>query len=113
MASLWDDVKNAIVDGYVYAADKAEEVTQIGRARVDILRLNRAIARAMTRIGARTFELYEAHEEDTLEGDEEIRNAVERIRTLQQKIAEWEEEIEKAKEERDQKALEDSTDDTD
>ncbi len=113
MASLWDDVKNAIVDGYVYAADKAEELTQIGRARVEILRLNRAIARAMTRIGGRTFELFEAHEEDTLGEDEEIRNAIERIKTLQQRIAEWEEEIEKAKEERDQKELEDSTDGSD
>jgi hypothetical protein len=113
MASLWDDVKNAIVDGYVYAADKAEELTQIGRARVEILRLNRAIARTMTRIGGRTFELYEIHEEDTLGSDEEIRNAIDRIRTLQQKIAEWEEEIERAKEERDEKAVEDSTDETD
>jgi len=113
MATLWDDVKNAIVDGYVYAADKAEEMTQIGRARVEILRLNRAIARTMTRIGGRTFELYESHEEDTLGDDEEIRTAVERIRTLQQKIAEWEEEIEKAKEERNQKAIEDSTDEDD
>jgi len=113
MASLWDDVKNAIVDGYVYAADKAEELTQIGRARVEILRLNRAIARTMTRIGGRTFELFEEHAEDTLGTDEEINNAIDRINTLRQKIAEWEEEIEKAKQERDQTALQDSTDSSD
>ena len=63
MASLWDDVKNAIVDGYVYASDKAEELSQIGRAKVEILRVNRQIARTMSEIGGRAFDLIEKGEQ--------------------------------------------------
>ena len=101
MANLWDDVKNAIVDGYVYAADKAEELTQISRAKVEILRLNRQIARTMSEIGGRVFDMFEKDDQDTLPGDGEILAAVETIQRLRVEIKSWEEEIEKAKAERD------------
>ncbi len=104
MASLWEDVKNAIVDGYVYASDKAEELTQIGRAKVEILRLNRQIAREMSKIGGRAFDLFEAGEEEALSKDETIRSAVERIRKLRQDIENREQEIERIKAERELKA---------
>lgn len=101
MAPLWDDVKNAIVEGYVYASDKAEEVTQIGRAKVEILKLNRQIARAMGDIGGRVFEMYEAGEEPGIGSDETIAATVEKIRASRREIVQWEKEIEKAKAERD------------
>lgn len=104
MANLWDDVKNAIVDGYVYAADKAEELTQISRAKVEILRLNRQIARTMSEIGGRVFDMFERDQQDDLPGDVDILGAVEAIQRLRVEIKKWEEEIEKAKAERDRQA---------
>jgi hypothetical protein len=101
MASFWEDVKNAIVDGYVYAADKAEELTQIGRAKVEILRHNRDIARAMSEIGGMTFELFDKGHEDSIAGDERIRKAVDDIRTARREIADLEREIERVRDERD------------
>ena len=104
MANLWDDVKNAIVEGYVYAADKAEELTQISRAKVEILRLNRQIARTMSEIGGRVFDMFERDEQGTLPGDSEILSAVETIKRLRVEIGNWEKEIEEAKAERDKPA---------
>lgn len=103
MAPLWDDVKNAIVEGYVYASDKAEEMTQIGRAKVEILKLNRQIARAMGDIGGRVFEMHEAGEESGIGADGMIAATVEKIRASRREIGQWETEIEKAKAERDGK----------
>ncbi len=100
MAPLWDDVKNAIVEGYVYASDKAEEVTQIGRAKIEILRLNRQIARLMGDMGGRVFEMYEKGEQEGLGGDQKIVDAVEKIKSLRVDISKWEKEIEAAKAER-------------
>ena len=100
VAGLWDDVKNAIVDGYVYASDKAEEFTQISKAKVEILRLNRQIARTMSEIGGRVFELFEKDEQDALPGDQEIVEAIEAIQKMRLDIAKWEQEIEAAKAER-------------
>ncbi len=101
MAPLWDEVKNAIVDGYVYASDKAEEVTQIGRAKVEILKLNRQIARLMGDMGGRVFEMFESDEQAAIPGDESLIGSVETIRGLRQDISKWEEEIKQAKVERD------------
>ena len=101
MAPLWDDVKNAIVDGYVYASDKAEEVTQIGRAKVEILKLNRQIARLMGDMGGRVFEMFESDEQAAIPDDESLVGSVEKIRGFRQDISKWEEEIKQAKIERD------------
>jgi hypothetical protein len=101
MAPLWDEVKSAIVEGYVYASDKAEEMTQIGRAKVEILKLNRQIARVMGDIGGRVFELFEKSEQSEIPNDESLVEAVEKIRGLRQDISKWELEIEAAKAERD------------
>ena len=100
MAPLWDDVKNAIVDGYVYASDKAEEMTQIGRAKVEILKLNRQMARVMGDMGGRVFEKFDRGDEQTIPEDETLRGSVERIRGLRQEISRWEGEIARAKAER-------------
>jgi hypothetical protein len=107
MASLWDDVKNAIVDSYLYAADKAEEITQIGRAKAEIFRLNRQIAHTMSEIGGRAFELFESGEEAAIASDAEVQKAVGKIRALRSDIERWDAEIEKAKVERDKKAEQD------
>ena len=100
MAPLWEDVKNAIVDGYVYASDKAEEMTHIGRAKVEILKQNRQMARLMGDIGGRVYDLFESGKEAEVAGDEAITKAVKEIKECQAEVKRWEFEIEKAKLER-------------
>ncbi len=101
MAPLWDDVKKAIVEGYVYASDKAEEVTQIGRAKVEILKLNRQMERLLGVMGSRVFEMFESDEQAAIPDDESLVGSVEKIRGFQKDISKWEKEIEQAKVERD------------
>jgi hypothetical protein len=101
MAPLWDDVKNAIVDGYVYASDKAEEVTAIGRAKVEILKLNRQIARAMGDMGGRVFEMFEKEEQGAIPEDSVLSESVKKIHGFREEISRWEKEIENARTERD------------
>jgi hypothetical protein len=100
MATLWDDVKKAIVEGYVLAADKAEEMTQIGKAKVEILRVNRKIARTLSELGGRVFDLFEGSEEAAVAEDKEVIAAVTEIKGLQTELQELEKEIEKIKAER-------------
>lgn len=103
MSSLWEDVKNAILDGYVYAADKADELTQIGRAKVEILRINRTIARTMSEIGGRVFDLFEAGSGADIPEDPTIAKAVQSIRGLNEDLKRCELEIERIRAERAQR----------
>ena len=110
MSSLWDDVKNAIVDGYVYAADKAEELTQVGRAKVEILRINRTIARTMGEIGGRVFDLFERGAQADIPDDESIGQSVKTIVSLRADVERWEREIERIRAERAQRGERDRDD---
>jgi len=103
MSSLWEDVKNAILDGYVYAADKADELTQIGRAKVEVLRLNRTIARTMSEIGGRVYDLFERRAQADIPDDGSIAQAVKRISELRVDVEKWEREIERVRAERAQR----------
>jgi len=87
----------AIVDGYVYASDKAEELTQIGKARMDILRLNRQIAHSMSEIGGAVFEHFDKKKEETITEDEKILASVDEIKGYRSGIKKLEKEIKKAK----------------
>jgi hypothetical protein len=108
MAPLWEDVKNAIVEGYVYASDKAEEMTHIGRAKMEIMKLNRQTARTMTDIGGRVYDLFEKGEGAGAGSDGKIVEAVENIKRYRSEIGRWEREIEKAKAERREQEATDS-----
>lgn len=110
MSSLWEDVKNAILDGYVYAADKAEELTQIGRAKVEVLRINRTIARTMGEIGGRVFDLFERGAQGDVPDDESIAQAVKKITALRIDVEKWEREIERVRAERAQRGDRDPDD---
>ncbi len=109
MSTLWDDVKNAIVDGYVYASDKAEELTAIGKARVDVVKANRKIAQALGRVGDRVFQLFEDEQQSAIAEDAEVVGAVEEIRSLRREISRLEDEIERIKAERNESHSKDTT----
>ncbi len=98
MSKLWADVKNAIVDSYVYAADKAEELTQIGRAKVDILSANRRIANAMSEVGGRVFELYDGGKASDILEDASILGSIEQIRDTRKELERLKAEIAEIKE---------------
>jgi hypothetical protein len=110
MSSLWEDVKHAILDGYVYAADKAEELTQIGRAKVEVLRLNRTIARTMSEIGGRVFDLFERGAQMDIPDDESIAQAVKKIAALRTEVEKCEQDIERIRTERAQRGDRDPDD---
>jgi hypothetical protein len=100
MSKFWDDVKNAIVDGYVYAADRAEELTQIGRAKMDILSTNRRIANTMSELGGIVFEFYDDGKASDILEDAGILSAIEQIKDERKELERLRAEIAEIKETR-------------
>ncbi len=111
MSKFWDDVKSAIVDGYIYAADKAEEMTQIGRAKVDILSTNRRIASAMSDLGGRVFELHDDDKASEILDDASVLSTIERIKDERLELDRLKAEIAEIREMREQAREEDAADD--
>ncbi len=112
MSKFWDDVKNAIVDGYVYAADRAEELTQIGRAKMDILSTNRRIANAMSEVGSRVFELYDDGKANDILEDASILSVIEQIKDERKELERLRAEIAEIRETREAESTDTESTDT-
>ncbi|SVB76636.1 uncharacterized protein METZ01_LOCUS229490, partial [marine metagenome] len=59
---LWDNLKRGLQDGAELAMNKAEELTQVGRARLDVAAAKTRLSRLQAELGAVAFTRLEAGE---------------------------------------------------
>jgi len=90
--SLWDQVKANMVEWYGVAADKTGEVARIGVRKYDQFAISREIERAFQELGGHVYGALGAGRTD-LAGDGQVQTLCERIRTLEQQLADKEREI--------------------
>jgi len=97
MASrLWDDVKKSLQDlGNIasekgrqfskVAAEKAEELTQTGKTRLELLQINRDIERELTELGGKVYHLKSEGALETINDVTEIQAIFDKISILEEK----------------------------
>ena len=56
MEDLWGQIKKSVLDGVNIAAEKTEELTRLGKVKLDILNLKYKISRKFTELGGITYE---------------------------------------------------------
>lgn len=52
---VWGKIKKTVVDGVTVAAEKTEEYTRMGRAKLDVLGIRRKITRMQTKLGTQVY----------------------------------------------------------
>ncbi len=80
MERMWDSIKRSLQDGAAIAFDKAEGLTQVGRARLDIAAAKTRLMRLKGELGADVFTRLEAGEGSAIAEDAEIRALCDQIR---------------------------------
>ncbi len=80
MERMWDSIKRSLQDGAAIAFDKAEGLTQVGRARLDIAAAKTRLVRLKGELGADVFTRLEAGEGSAIAEDAEIRALCDQIR---------------------------------
>lgn len=90
--SLWDQVKANMVEWCGTAAEKTEEMARIGVRKYDKLTLSRSLERALMQLGRYAYGALRDGRPD-FAGDPEVREAVSRIRDLEEQLALKEQEI--------------------
>jgi hypothetical protein len=94
MASIWDDLKKSVKDGLSVAAAKTEEYTRIGKAKLDLMNLNKNLSAAFRDLGVRAFDLTTEAAKGDFSRDARVQELAGQIRKLQQDIGDKEKEIE-------------------
>lgn len=105
---LWDDVRKSLQDlGNIasekgrqfskVAAEKAEELTAVGKIRLELLQVNRDIERQFTELGGKVYDLKTEGALETINDVTEIHAIFDKIAVLEEKKKALEEKLHEQK----------------
>ena len=94
MASIWDDLKKTVKEGFSVAAAKTEEYTKIGRAKLDLMNLNKSLNRTFQDLGVEVHAQITEGAQGPIIQNMKVKGLVEKIDKFRQSIREKELEIE-------------------
>ncbi len=104
MESLWDRVKSNLVDWYGTAYDKTDELARIGKKKIEMAGVNRAIEKHLSELGGRLYDLItvQGHSDNRTTDDEGVVKLIDEIRDLEEQLKVKEDAIEAIKKEKKQ-----------
>lgn len=97
--SLWDKIKRSVIESANVAAEKAEYLGKIGRARLDIAKTRHAIRDRFADLGGLVYEGLKSDDGSDIAGSDEVKGLVSVISDLEQELGRREEALNALREE--------------
>ena len=97
MANLWDDIARTIREGVDTVVEKTEELTRIGRIKVDILNIKRNVEKNFAELGGRVYQLISKEKNAAISTDKEAKEIIECIKILEKELDDKKSELAKVK----------------
>jgi len=94
MGSLWESIKKTLKEGATTAAEKAQEFTQIGRIKVEILRIQGRIEKNFTELGGRVYHMIVEENKTRIASDPKVKTFIDEIKALEAQLEEKKRELE-------------------
>jgi hypothetical protein len=92
MESLWEKVKQ----GFILAAERTDELTKIGKLKLDIAATHRKIRNLFEELGGRTFELVKSGKrKKPVTDDEAVAKLIKSISNLEKQLNKEEKKLKK------------------
>lgn len=91
---LWQDVKKGVKDTVTYVTEKTEELTAIGRLKMDIAGIKRKTEKKYNDLGRIVYEKLEKEEGLVLDADEDVKQVMKEISSLGVELEQKEKELE-------------------
>ena len=98
MSSLFDDITKGIKEGITTVADKTDELTKIGRLKVEIMGVKRNIEKKFTELGGRVYHAITVDKVANVGDDDEVKRLISELDELEKKLSYKNAEIENVKE---------------
>lgn len=93
MEKLWDKIKKSVLDGVTTAAEKTEEYTKIGKAKLDILAVKHKITRQFTELGGLVYDAVKDNKSESALASDEVAAVIKRLNELDEELAKRENEM--------------------
>jgi len=97
MANLWDDIAKTIREGVDTVVEKTEELTRIGRIKVDIINIKRNVEKNFSELGGRVYQLISKEKKTAISTDKEAKEIIECIKILEKELDDKKSELAKVK----------------
>ena len=94
---IWSDVKKGFKDTVTYVSEKTEELTTLGRLKLDIAGINRKVDKKFNELGKSVYSKMDKEEGLVLDSDEEIKTIIDEVSALEEEKAQKEKELEELK----------------
>ncbi len=95
MDTLWDRVKKNLVDWYGTAYEKTDELARVGKKKIEITGVNRAIERHLSELGGRVYDMIvEQGKSGVIAKDTRVKELVDEVKGLEEELKQKESEIE-------------------
>lgn len=98
MDTLWNKVKSNLVEWYGSAYEKTDEIARISKKRIEIVGLNRSIEKHLAELGGRVYDILTGKGKKSIVRDKDVKNLVEKVKSLEKELKLKEKEIETIKE---------------
>ncbi len=85
-ATLWDRIKQSLLDSATVAAEKAEYLGRVGRARLDIAETRNAIRDALADLGGNVYGGIQSGDGNSVLESEAVHTLVAKIGDLEQEL---------------------------
>ena len=101
MDTLWDKVKKNLVEWYDTAYEKTDELARLGKKKIEMAGLNRAIEKHLSELGGTVYDLIEVQGKGgVIAKDEKVSKLVEEVKGLEEQLKAKEQEIDAIKAEK-------------
>ena len=94
METLWNKIKKSVVEGVTVAAEKTEELTKLGKVKIEILNTKRKITVKFSELGSIVYDAVRKGTEKDEIASEKVKKLVAAVQKLEEELAEKERQFE-------------------
>lgn len=98
MSKIIDSLSKLVVEGYQNISEKADEVTKIGRTKIEIIAAKRDIEKLFVELGGRFYNNFNSKKIDLYQ-DKEILELISQIKEKENELEKLKEKIDRIKKE--------------
>jgi len=93
MANLWDDITKTIREGVDSVVEKTEELTKIGRIKVDIINIKRNVEKSFAELGGKVYHLIVEEKAGQIADNKDVKEIIECVKILEKELREKNEQL--------------------
>ena len=106
MAKLWEKIRDVVQEKAYTVADKTEEFTKIGRAKLEIAKVKRDITKNLAELGGEAYGLINEGKGSKIAENDGVKRLMEKVKLLELELEDRTKKLEELRKEKESKEAE-------